>query len=168
MPSANVLEVKAARVAELEAKLKDAASFVIVDYKGITVADDTVLRRNLREANVEYFVEKNSLLKRALHNLGMESYDEVLNGTTAIAISQDDQTAPARILGEYAEKATGDFKLKAGCVEGEYFDEAKVMALSKIPSKDVLLAQLVGSLQGPIQKLAALLQAIVDKNGEAA
>ncbi|MBQ8079939.1 MAG: 50S ribosomal protein L10 [Oscillospiraceae bacterium] len=168
MPSANVLEVKAARVAELEAKLKDAASFVIVDYKGITVADDTVLRRNLREANVEYFVEKNTLLKRALHNLGMESYDEVLNGTTAIAISQDDQTAPARILGEYAEKATGDFKLKAGCVEGEYFDEAKVMALSKIPSKDVLLAQLVGSLQGPIQKLAALLQAIVDKNGEAA
>ena len=122
MPSANVLEVKAARVAELEAKLKDAASFVIVDYKGITVADDTVLRRNLREANVEYFVEKNTLLKRALHNLGMESYDEVLNGTTAIAISQDDQTAPARILGEYAEKATGDFKLKAGCVEGEYFD----------------------------------------------
>ncbi len=168
MPSANVLEVKAARVAELEAKLKDAASFVIVDYKGITVADDTVLRRNLREANVEYFVEKNTLLKRALHNLGMENYDEVLNGTTAIAISQDDQTAPARILGEYAEKATGDFKLKAGCVEGEYFDEAKVMALSKIPSKDVLLAQLVGSLQGPIQKLAALLQAIVDKNGEAA
>ena len=168
MPSANVLEVKAARVAELESKLKDAASFVIVDYKGITVADDTVLRRNLREANVEYFVEKNTLLKRALHNLGMESYDEVLNGTTAIAISQDDQTAPARILGEYAEKATGDFKLKAGCVEGEYFDEAKVMALSKIPSKDVLLAQLVGSLQGPIQKLAALLQAIVDKNGEAA
>ena len=168
MPSANVLEVKAARVAELEAKLKDAASFVIVDYKGITVADDTVLRRNLREANVEYFVEKNTLLKRALHNLGMENYDEVLNGTTAIAISQDDQTAPARILGEYAEKATGDFKLKAGCVEGEYFDEAKVMALSKIPSKDVLLAQLVGSLQGPIQKLAALLQAVVDKNGEAA
>lgn len=168
MPSANVLEVKAARVAELEAKLKGAASFVIVDYKGITVADDTVLRRNLREANVEYFVEKNTLLKRALHNLGMENYDEVLNGTTAIAISQDDQTAPARILGEYAEKATGDFKLKAGCVEGEYFDEAKVMALSKIPSKDVLLAQLVGSLQGPIQKLAALLQAIVDKNGEAA
>ena len=168
MPSANVLEVKAARDAELEAKLKDAASFVIVDYKGITVADDTVLRRNLREANVEYFVEKNTLLKRALHNLGMENYDEVLNGTTAIAISQDDQTAPARILGEYAEKATGDFKLKAGCVEGEYFDEAKVMALSKIPSKDVLLAQLVGSLQGPIQKLAALLQAIVEKNGEAA
>ena len=168
MPSASVLETKAARVAALEEKLKGAASFVLVDYRGITVADDTVLRRSLREANVEYFVEKNTMLKRALHNIGMEDFDDVLNGTTAIAIAADDQTAPARILGEYAEKATGDFKLKAGCVEGEYFDEAKVMALSKIPSKDVLLAQLVGSLQGPIQKLAALLQAIVDKNGEAA
>ncbi len=167
MPSASVLETKAARVAVLEEKLKGAVSFVLVDYKGITVADDTALRRNLREANVEYFVEKNTMLKRALNNLGMTQFDEVLNGTTAIAISTDDQTAPARILGEYAEKAE-NFKLKAGCVEGEYFDEAKILALSKIPSKDVLLAQLVGSLQGPIQKLAALLQAIVDKNGEAA
>ena len=167
MPSASVLATKQARVAELEEKLKGAVSFVLVDYKGITVADDTALRRNLREANVEYFVEKNTMLKRALNNLGMTDYDEVLNGTTAIAISTDDQTAPARILGEFAEK-TENFKLKAGCVEGEYFDETKILALSKIPSKDVLLAQLVGSLQGPIQKLAALLQAVVDKNGEAA
>ena len=167
MPSASILATKAARVQELEEKLKGAASFVLVDYKGITVADDTTLRRNLREANVEYFVEKNTMLKRALHNLGMENFDEVLNGTTAIAISTEDQTAPARILGEFAEKSE-TFKLKAGCVDGEYYDEAKVVALSKIPSKDVLLAQLVGSLQGPIQKLAALLQAIVDKNGEAA
>ncbi len=167
MPSASILASKAARVQELTEKLKGAASFVLVDYKGITVADDTTLRRSLREANVEYFVEKNTMLKRALHELGMEDYDEVLNGTTAIAISTDDQTAPARILGEFAEKSE-TFKLKAGCVDGEYYDEAKVIALSKIPSKDVLLAQLVGSLQGPIQKLAALLQAIVDKNGEAA
>ena len=167
MPSASILATKAARVQELEEKLKGAASFVLVDYKGITVADDTTLRRNLREANVEYFVEKNTMLKRALHNLGMEDFDEVLNGTTAIAISTEDQTAPARILGEFAEKSE-TFKLKAGCVDGEYYDEAKVVALSKIPSKAVLHAQLVGSLQGPIQKLAALLQAIVDKNGEAA
>ncbi len=169
MPSANVLKAKQARVSELEEKLKGAASFVLVDYRGITVADDTELRRNLREANVEYFVEKNTMLRRALDNMGMNQFDNVLNGTTAIAISKEDQTAPARILGEYAEKAAkanGNFKLKAGCVEGEYFDEAKVIALSKIPSKDVLLAQLVGSLQGPIQKLAALLQAVVDKNGE--
>ncbi len=167
MPSAKVLESKAARVAELEEKLKGAASFVLVDYKGITVADDTVLRRSLREANVEYFVEKNTLLGRALHNIGMDDFGEVLNGTTAIAISRDDQTAPASILGKYAEKSE-TFKLKAGCVDGEYYNEAQVNALSKIPSKDILLAQLVGSLQGPIQKLAALLQAVVDKNGEAA
>ncbi len=168
MPSAKVLESKKARVEELTELLKNSVSFVLVDYKGITVADDTKLRRELREANVTYFVEKNTMLKLALHNIGMDCFDDVLNGTTAIAISNDDQTAPARILGAYAEKATTDFALKAGCVEGEYFDQTRVMALSKIPSKDVLLAQLVGSLQGPIQKLAALLQAIVDKNGEAA
>jgi large subunit ribosomal protein L10 len=97
MPSASVLETKAARVAELEEKLKGTVSLVLVDYRGITVADDTVLRRSLREANVEYFVEKNTMLKRALHNIGMEDLDDVLNGTTAIAISSDDQTAMARI-----------------------------------------------------------------------
>ena len=167
MPSASILEAKAAKVKALEEKLRGAVSFVLVDYKGITVAEDTTLRRELREANVEYFVEKNTMLKRALHNIGMEDFDEVLSGTTAIAISTEDQTAPASILGKFAEKSE-TFKLKAGCVEGEFYDEAKVVALSKIPSKDVLLAQLVGSLQGPTQKLAALLQAIVDKNGEAA
>ncbi len=167
MPSAKVLESKKARVEELTEMLKNSVSVVLVDYKGISVADDTKLRKELREANVNYFVEKNTMLKFAFHNIGMECFDEVLNGTTAIAISNDDQTAPARILGEYAEK-NDNFTLKAGCVEGEYYDSAKIMALSKIPSRDVLLAQLVGSLQGPIQKLAALLQAIVDKNGEEA
>ena len=169
MPSAKVLETKKARVDELTELLKGSVSCVLVDYKGISVADDTALRRSLREANVKYFVEKNTMLRFAFHNIGMECFDEVLNGTTAIAVSADDQTAPARILGEYAEKSDGKFVLKAGAVEGEYFDAAKIMALSKIPSKEVLLAQLVGSLQGPIQKLAAVLQAVVDKeNGEAA
>lgn len=165
MPSAKVLESKKARVDELTEMLKNSVSCVLVDYKGITVADDTKLRKELREANVTYFVEKNTMLKFAFHNIGMDCFDEVLNGTTAIAISNDDQTAPARILGGFAEKSEG-FTLKAGCVEGEYYDSAKIMALSKIPSRDVLLAQLVGSLQGPIQKLAAVLQAVVDKNGE--
>ncbi len=167
MPSAKVLESKKARVEALTELLKNSVSCVIVDYKGITVADDTKLRRELREANVNYFVEKNSMLKFAFHNIGMDCFDDVLNGTTAIAISNDDQTAPARILGEFAEK-NENFVLKAGCVEGEYFDADKIKALSKIPSRDVLLAQLVGSLQGPIQKLAALLLAVVDKDGEAA
>ncbi len=167
MPSAQVLESKKARVDELTELLKNSVSCVLVDYKGITVADDTKLRRELREANVQYFVEKNTMLKFAFHNIGMECFDDVLNGTTAIAISNDDQTAPARILGAYAEK-NDNFTLKAGCVEGEYFDANRVLALSKIPSKDVLLAQLVGSLQGPIQKLAALLQAVVDSKSEEA
>lgn len=167
MPSAKVLESKKARVEELTELLKNSVSCVLVDYKGISVADDTKLRRELREANVNYFVEKNTMLKFAFHNIGMECFDDVLNGTTAIAISNDDQTAPARILGEFAEK-NENFTLKAGCVEGEYFDADKIKALSKIPSREVLLAQLVGSLQGPIQKLAALLQAVVDKDGEAA
>lgn len=167
MPSAKVLESKQARVEELAELLKSSVSVVLVDYKGITVEQDTALRKNLREANVKYFVEKNTLLKRAFNANGVTDFDDVLNGTTAVAVSADDQTAPARILGEFAEKSE-TFKLKAGTVEGEFYDEAKIMALSKIPSKDVLLAQLVGSLQGPIQKLAALLQAVVDKNGEAA
>ena len=167
MPSEKVLEAKKAKVDQLTEVLKNAVSIVFVDYKGITVEEDTKLRKELREAGVNYFVEKNSMLKFAFHNIGMECFDDVLNGTTAIAISNDDQTAPARILGEFAEK-NENFVLKAGCVEGEYFDSAKIKALSKIPSRDVLLAQLVGSLQGPIQKLAALLQAIVDKDGEAA
>ena len=96
----------------------------------------------------------------------MEGFDEVLNGTTAIALSVDDQTAPARILGKFAEKDENKFNLKAGFVEGVVYDAAGVEKLSKIPSKDVLLAQLVGSLQGPIQKLAATLQALAEKKNE--
>ncbi len=168
MPSAQILENKKARVNELAEMLKSSTACVLVDYKGITVADDTKLRRELREANVKYFVEKNTMLKLAFHSIGMECFDDVLNGTTAIAVSDTDQTAAARILGGYAEKSEGKFVLKAGAVEGEYYDAAKITALSKIPPKDVLLAQLVGSLQGPIQKLAALLQAVVDKESEVA
>ena len=122
MPSAKVLESKQARVEELAELLKNSVSVVLVDYKGITVEQDTALRKNLREANVKYFVEKNTLLKRAFNANGVTDFDEVLNGTTAVAVSADDQTAPARILGEFAEKSE-TFKLKAGSVEGEFYDE---------------------------------------------
>ena len=169
MPNAKVLSEKQAIVAELTEKIQKATSGVIVDYKGITVEEDTKLRKELREAGVNYFVEKNTLLLRAFKNCGLEGFEESLNGTTAIALSNDDQTAPARVLGKFAE-AAGDekFNLKAGYVEGEVYDQAGVTALSKIPSKDVLLAQLVGSLQGPLQKLAATLQAVADKKSEEA
>ena len=171
MPSEKVLQAKQAKVAALTEQLKNAAACVLVDYKGITVEDDTKLRRELREAGVSYSVQKNTLIRLAMHELGYEQFDSVLEGTTAIAICENDQTAAARILGDFAEKsekAGGSFELKAGFVDKEVYDAAGVKALSKIPSKDILLAQLVGSLQGPMQKLAATLQALVDKKNEEA
>ena len=167
MPSNAVLEAKKAKVDQLTEVLKNSVSGVLVDYKGITVEEDTKLRKELREANVNYFVEKNTMLLRAFKECGIEGFEEALNGTTALAVSNDDQTAPARILGKFAEKAGDEkFNLKAGYVEGEVYDQAGVVALSKIPSKDTLLAQLVGSLQGPLQKLAATLNAVADKKKE--
>ena len=167
MPSNAVLEAKKAKVEKLTEIIKNSVSGVLVDYKGITVEEDTKLRKELREAGVHYFVEKNTMLLRAFKECGIEGFEEALNGTTALAVSSDDQTAPARILGKFAEKAGDEkFNLKAGFVEGEIYDQAGVVALSKIPSKDVLLAQLVGSLQGPLQKLAATLNAVADKKKE--
>ncbi len=168
MPSEKVLQSKQAKVENLTELLKNATACVLVDYKGISVADDTKLRRELREAGVTYMVQKNTLIRFAMHNIGFEQFDDVLQGTTAIAISDQDQTAAARILGEYADKSDGKFSLKGGFVDGEVYDADKVKALAKIPSKDILLAQLVGSLQGPMQKLAATLQALVDKKNEEA
>ena len=167
MPSNAVLEAKKAMVEKLTEIIKNSVSGVLVDYKGITVEEDTKLRKELREAGVHYFVEKNTMLLRAFKECGIEGFEEALNGTTALAVSNDDQTAPARILGKFAEKAGDEkFNLKAGYVEGEVYDQAGVVALSKIPSKDTLLAQLVGSLQGPLQKLAATLNAVADKKKE--
>lgn len=166
MASEKILESKKAKVAAMTEQLQNAVSFVLVDYKGISVEDDTKLRKEMREANVKYIVEKNSILRFAFKNMGIDGFDDVLHGTTAIAMSTDDQTAPARILGKFAESNKDFFNLKAGYVEGTSYDTAGVVALSKIPSKDVLLAQLVGSLQGPIQKLAATLQAVVDSKNE--
>ncbi len=169
MPSEKVLQSKQAKVEALTELLKNASACVLVDYKGISVADDTKLRKELREAGVTYMVQKNTLIRLAMHNIGFDQFDGMLEGTTAIAVSAADQTVAARILGEFAEKSEGKFSLKGGFVDGDVYDAAKIMALSKIPSKDVLLAQLLGSLQGPMQKLAATLQALVDKkNSEAA
>lgn len=168
MPSAQILESKKAKVEALSEQLKNAAAGVIVDYKGITVEQDTKLRKAMREAGVKYFVEKNSMLRFALHNVGIEGLDYVLEGTTAIALSDDDQTAPARILGEFIKNADekSTFNMKAGFIGTELYDAQGVTALSKIPSKEVLLAQLLGSLQSPLQKFAATVQAVADKKAE--
>ena len=169
MPSEKILLQKQERVNELTEMLKGAVSGVLVDYRGITVEQDTKLRKELREAGVTYFVEKNSMLRFALKNAGLDGLSNVLEGTTAIAISSADQTAPARILGKFAENDKSErFKLKAGFVEGEIYDAKGVMALSKIPSKEVLPSQLVGSLKGPMQKLAAVLKAVAEKDSPAA
>lgn len=162
MPSAKILETKQAKVNQLAELLKNSKSGVIVDYRGITVEEDTKLRKELREAGVKYSVEKNTMLKRALAEAGISGLDYVLEGTTAIAVSDSDETAPARILGKYADELEGKFELKAGFIGEEVYDQAGVQALSKIPSKENLLAMLVGSLQGPMQKLAATLQAVVE------
>ncbi|MDR0919282.1 MAG: 50S ribosomal protein L10 [Oscillospiraceae bacterium] len=167
MPSAKVLKEKQAKVAALIELINGSAAGVLVSYKGINVADDTKLRKELREAGVSYSVEKNTLLKRAFAETGLSGLDNVLEGTTAIALSPDDQTAPARILGKYSE-TNETFQLKAGFIDKELYDQAGVQALSKIPSKDVLLSMLVGSLQGPIQKLAATLKAVQEKKEEEA
>lgn len=166
MPSSKVLESKKAKVEEVASSLKEAVSFVIVDFTGISVTDDTTLRKELREAGVAYRVEKNTILKRALHEAGYEQFDDDLHGASAIAFSKDDSTAPARVLGKFASDHEEFFKLKSGFVDGQYYDAAGIEKISKIPSKEVLLAQLVGSLQGPIQKLAAILKAVADKKSE--
>ncbi len=167
MASEKILEAKKAKVAALTEEIKNSCSCVLVDYKGINVEQDTKLRKELREANVKYMVEKNSILRFAFKEAGMD-FDSVLEGTTAIALCADDQTAPARILGKYADESNGAFSVKAGFVDGEIYDAAGIMALSKIPSKEVLLSMLIGSLQAPMQKLAATLQALVDKKNEEA
>lgn len=162
MPSEKILLAKQEKVEKLAEAIKNSVSGVLVDYRGITVEEDTKLRRELREAGVTYSVEKNSMLRFAMQKAGLDEITGVLEGTTAIALAAEDQTAPARILGKFASDHDDKFNLKAGFIGSEIYDAAGVEALSKIPSKDVLLAQLVGSLQGPIQGLAAILKAVLD------
>ena len=162
MPSEKVLEQKKAVVAGLTEKLQGAVSGVIVNYSGITVADDTKLRKDLREAGVDYSVVKNTLLKRAADSLGMNGLEDVLNGTTALAVSTSDYTAAARILAKYAE-TNESFNLKGGFIDGEVVDVDTVNKLAKLPSKEVLIAQVLGGLNATIAGLAFALKAIAEK-----
>ena len=164
MPSEKVLQNKQAKVAALTEKVKASCAGVLVDYKGISVADDTKLRKELREAGVHYSVEKNSILRYALENAGLNAMTDKLEGTTAIALSEDDQTAAARIIGKYiSDNADTTVSMKCGFIDSEIYDEKGVLALSKVPSREVLLSQLVGSLQGPITGLACMVKAVADK-----
>ncbi|MGN0538162.1 MAG: 50S ribosomal protein L10 [Acutalibacteraceae bacterium] len=166
MPSEKALLAKQQIVADLADKIQNSVAGVIVDYRGITVETDTALRRELREANVQYSVVKNTMIKRAAEKAGLEGLDEVLNGTSAIATSAEDYVAAARILSKYAEKSE-TFKVKAGYLDGEVIDLATVSSLAKLPSREVLLANVLGAFNAPIASFARAVQAIVDKNGEA-
>lgn len=164
MPNAKVLEEKKAIVAALAEKMKNASSGVLVDYKGITVEDDTKLRADMRAQGVEYSVIKNTLIRFAAKEVGFDALDEVLNGTTAVAISMDDLIAPAKIIADYAKKNEKIFNIKAGFVEGRVIDAEEVKKLAATPSKEVLLAKLLGSLKSPVTALAIALNAVVEKN----
>ncbi|MGN0447134.1 MAG: 50S ribosomal protein L10 [Acutalibacteraceae bacterium] len=167
MPSASVLEQKKQIVAELTERLNNSCAGVIVDYKGINVADDTALRKELREAGVQYTVVKNTLLRLAIAGTELSGLETVLDGTTAIATSADDYVAAARILCKFAD-AHKNFEVKNGFLDKEVIDIAKISGLAKLPSREILLANVLGAFQAPISAFARAIQAIVDKDGEAA
>ena len=167
MPSEKVLELKKQQVAALKERLDASIAGVVVDYKGISVEDDTKLRKELREAGVEYTVVKNTLLGRAIDGTSLADMGSALEGTTAIATSKDDYVAAARILGKYAEKSNS-FALKAGYLDGEVISLEKLDPLAKLPSREVLLATVLSAFNAPIASFARAVQAIVDKDGEAA
>ena len=161
------VEVKQPIVDKIAEEIKDAQSVVLVDYRGLTVAQDTELRKQLREAGVIYKVYKNTMMKRAFEGTEFAALDDCLEGPSAIAISKDDATAPARILAKYAKQFPA-LELIAGVVEGNYNDQAGIQALSTIPSREELLGKLLGSLQSPITNFARVIKQIAEQGGEAA
>ena len=165
MPSAKILEEKKAIVSGLTEKQKNATAGVVVNYSGITVDNDTKLRAELRKANVEYKVYKNTMTARACEEAGLAGLKDQFEGMTAIAISSDDPIAPAKILKSYADKIE-TFEIKAGFLDGEIMSKDQVIALAEIPSKEILIGKLIGSLMSPLYGFAYGLQAIIDKSGE--
>lgn len=173
MPSEKILELKKAKVKELSQKMKDAKSFVLADYRGLTVEQDTQLRKAMREAGVEYTVIKNSTIRFAAKENGYDQLDEYLNGPTALAISLDDPVAPSKLLTKFA-KDFEKLEIKAGVVEGKILDVNGIKSIASLPSKEELVAKVVGGLSGPlygivnvlnanIRGLAVALKAIADK-----
>lgn len=165
MPSNKILEQKQKLVSELAEQIKNSVSGVVVNYQGITVEDDTKMRKALREAGVSYKVVKNSLTGRACDEVGYFDMKQYLTGMTAIAISENDAVAPAKILKEYAEKIES-FSILAGYVDGAVIDTKTVEALAEIPSREVLIAKFLGSIKSPVYGLAYALKAVADKKAE--
>ena len=165
MPSAKVLNEKKQAVAQMVEKLQNAQAGVFVDYIGLTVSEDTDLRNKLRAAGVEYKVVKNTLTRFAAKEVGYDELDPILNGPTSLAISYDDPIAPAKVIAEFA-KSNDKIEIKSGFLDGKVISLDEIKTLASTPSKDVLLAKLMGSLNSPVSSLARVLQAIVDKGVE--
>ena len=161
------VELKQPIVAEISEVIKDAQSVVLVDYRGLTVEEDTALRKQLREAGVNYKVYKNTLMNFAFKGTDFEALAPYLNGPSAIAVSTEDATAPARVIAEFAKKAK-NLEIKAGVVEGDLYDAKGMQAIAAIPSRDVLISKLLGSLQSPMANFARVIKQIAEKDGEAA
>ena len=158
------VELKKPIVEEISANIKDAQSVVIVDHRGLTVAEDTELRKQLREAGITYKVYKNTMMNFAFKGTDCEGLAPYLEGPSAIAISKDDATAPARILCKYAKTAKA-LEIKGGVVEGTVYDSKGIEAISNVPSREELLGKLLGSIQSPITNLARVLNQIAEQQG---
>lgn len=161
------VELKQPIIDEIAGLFNGAQAAVAVDYRGLTVAQDTELRKKLREAGVSYKVYKNTLVKRAAKDTAFEALDPVLEGPTALAVSAEDATAPARIISEFAKTAPA-LEIKGGIVEDKFYDAKQMQVIASIPSRDVLLGRLLGSIQSPITNFARVLKQIAEKDGEAA
>ena len=161
------VELKAPIVDEIKGYVSDAKSVVLVDYRGLTVEQDTRLRKELREAGVVYKVYKTTMLHLAFDGTDYAQLDKDLEGPTAIAFGIEDETAPARILNKFSKEAEA-LQIKSGVVDGEYYDEAGVKVLATIPSKDELISKLLGSLQSPITNFARVVKQIAEAQGEVA
>lgn len=157
------LEMKKAIVEEISSKFSNAASVILFDYRGLTVEEVSELRRQFREAGVEYKVYKNTLVKRALQDKNADAFEALMEGPNAIAFGYEDPITPAKIGSEFAKKHKA-LELKAGIVEGEFLDEERVKELAAIPSREVLIAKLLGSFKAPVSNFAYLLQAIIDQS----
>jgi len=160
------VELKQPIVQEISEQIKDAQSVVVVDYRGLTVAEDTQLRKQLREAGVAYKVYKNTLVNFAIKGTDFESLSDVLEGPNAFAISTTDATAPARVIAKFAKTAPA-LEIKAGVVEGTFYDADGMKAIATIPSREELLSKFLGSIQSPIANFARVINQIAEKGGAA-
>lgn len=161
------IELKQPVVEEISASIKDAQSVVLVDYRGLTVEQDTQLRKNLREAGVTYKVYKNTMMNFAFKGTEFEGLSQYLEGPSAVAISTEDATAPARVLAQFAKTAK-ELEIKGGVVEGTVYDASGIASIASIPSRNELISKLLGSLQSPITNFARVMNQLAEKGGASA